>query len=208
MSGTTISSATTASLIATSFRAPFHLAAPPSFYAVRHSGFLGSLFDIRSHGLQDCPAREVLPRSETMAETTPLLPRANRPPHDLSIFLPVCHSPWPFLSQYALLAVRAFVASFLSIVFSLDIVYGINYTQRGNQLAFEASNVSLVIQIFYYWTTTVGVSPLRRINPLISSAVLDTATYLGTLWSITFQGTSQGEISSPDTSGSFGSNVN
>lgn len=88
-----------------------------------------------------------------MAETTPLLPRAKRPPHNVPIFLCVCHSSWPFLSQKELLAVRAIIASFLSIIFALEILYGINHTQRGKQFAFEASNVSLVIQISYYWTT-------------------------------------------------------
>lgn len=192
----------------TSFRAPFHLAASPSFYLVHHSGFLASLFNICNHSLQDCAARDVLPKSETMAETTPLLPRANRPPHDLPIFLRVCHSPWRSISQKVLLAVRAIVAAFLSIVLTLDIPYEINYTHTGKQSAFEASNVSLVIQIFYYWITMVGVSPLRCINLLISLTVLDTATHSGTLWSIASRGTSQGEISSPDASRSLDPNVN
>ena len=69
---------------------PYHLAASPSFYLVHRFAFLTSLSDIRSHSLQDCPARDVLPRSETMAETTPLLPRANRPPHGPPITLRIC----------------------------------------------------------------------------------------------------------------------
>lgn len=90
-----------------------------------------------------------------MAETTPLLlPRAYSVSHHIPSFLRVCHSPWPFLGQQALLALRATFAVFLSIVFILDIPYGINHSRRGKQLAFEASNVSLIIQICYYWTTT------------------------------------------------------
>lgn len=64
-------------------RASFHLAAFPSFYLVHHFTFLASLLDIRSHIVQICGVREVLLTSETMAETTSLLPLANRPPHDL-----------------------------------------------------------------------------------------------------------------------------
>ena len=168
-----------------SIRAPSHLIASPSFYLVHHSGFLASLLDTCSHSLRDCTSRRVLPRSETMAETTPLLPKASRPCHDLPIFLLVCHSPWLFLSQKTLLAVRAIIASFLSIVLALDMIYRIRYTRRGKQLAFEPSIVSLVIQILYYWTTSVGVSPLRCINPLISPTVLDIAAHIRALCSIT-----------------------
>lgn len=143
-----------------------------------------------------------------MAETTPLLPRAKRPPHNVPIFLCVCHSSWPFLSQKELLAVRAIIASFLSIIFALEILYGINHTQRGKQFAFEASNVSLVIQISYYWTTMVGVLPLRCTNTLSSPTVLDTATSFGTVRSIASRRASQGENSSPDTGQCLGANVN
>ena len=167
-----------------SFRAPIRLTASPSFYLVHHSSVLASLFDTRSHSLQDCTGWEVLPRSETMAETTPLLPPPNRLPHGPSIFLCVCHSPWPFVGQRALSVVRAIIASFLTVVFTLDIFYGINYNQRGKQSAFEASNVSLVIQMLYYWMTTVGFSPLHCIAPLNFAIVLDPATYLSTLWPI------------------------
>lgn len=195
--------------MSTSFRVPLHLAASPSFYFVHRSDFLASLFDLRSHSLQDCTTMKFLPRLETMAETTPLLlPRAYRVSHHIPSFLRVCHSPWPFLGQQVLLAVRATFAVFLSIVFILDIPYGINHTRRGKQLAFEASNVSLIIQICYYWTTTVGVSPLRCVNLLNPPTVVDIATYFGTRWSIASRETSQGEISSPDTSPFLSSNVN
>ena len=146
--------------------------------------------------------------AETMAETTPLLPRANRPPRDLPIFLGVCHSPWLSISQKALLAVRAIVAAFLSIVLTLDILYEINDNHTGKQSAFKVSNVSLAIQILYYWITMVGVSPLRCINLLTSPTVLDTAAHSGTSWSIVSRGTSQGDTYSPDTNRSLGPNVN
>ena len=151
----------------TSFRAPFRLTASPYFYLVHYSGFLASLFDIPSHGLQDCTTREVLARSETMAETTPLLPRADRPPHDLSISLHVCHSQWSSLIQKVLVAVRASTAAYLSVAFALDMFHETSYNQRGKQFAFEACNVSLAIQTVYYWITTVGTSPQLCINLLI-----------------------------------------
>ena len=179
---------------------PYHLAASPSFYLVHRFAFLASLSDIHSHSLQDCKVKEALPRSETMAETTPLLPRANRPPHDPSIVLRICHSPWLFISQKLPLAVRAIIASFLSFVLTLDIIYAINHTHRGRQFALEASNVSLVIQNLYYWITTVCISPLRCISPSISPAVLDTAAYFGTLWSDASRGTNQERTPSPDIS--------
>lgn len=140
----------------------------------------------------------LLPKSQTVAETTPLLPRAHAPPYHLPIFLRVCHSPWPFIGQRTLLALRAVIASFLTIVFTLDMRYRINYTQREQQFAFEATNVSLLVQIFYYWITTVGVSPLRCISPLICVIVLDPATYLNAFWSIASRRTSQGQNTSPD----------
>ena len=149
----------------------------------------------------------LLPKSQTIAETTPLLPRAHAPPYHLPIFLPVCHSPWPFIGQRALLAVRAVIASFLTIVFTLDMLYRIKHTQREQQFAFEASSVSLLIQILYYWITTVGVSPLRCISPLICVIVLDPATHFSTFWSTASRRTSQGQNTSPDTSRPLSPNV-
>ena len=149
----------------------------------------------------------LLPRSQTIAETTPLLPQAHAPPYPLPVFLRVCHSPWPCISQRALLAVRAVIASFLTIIFTLDMLYRINYTQRGQQFAFEASNIGLLIQTLYYWITTVGVSPLRCISPLICVIVLDPATHLSTFWSIASRRTSKGQNTSPDTSRPLSPNV-
>ena len=164
-----------------SFLTSSYLTASPSFYLVHHAAFLAaSLLHTRSHTLKDCMSRRVLSKSETMIETTPLLPQASRPCPDLSIFPRVCHSPWPFLGQKTLLAIRAIFASFLSIVLALEI----KCTRRGEQLAFEASIVSLVIQIFYYWTTSVGVLSLRCINLLTLPTVLDPATHIGALRSI------------------------
>lgn len=102
----------------------------------------------------------------------------SRPSSKSPIFLRFCHSPWLLSSRRALSILQAVIASFLSIVV-LAIVHETKYTQRGKQFVFEASNSSLMIQILYYRTTMVGVLPLQ----LISQAVLDLATYLGTLWS-------------------------
>lgn len=153
----------------TSLRAPFRLAASPSFYLVHHYGFLASLYRIHSHDLEDCPSRRFLTRSETMAETTPLLPR-NTLSHDVPIFLCVCHSPWPFLTQKTLVAVRAIISAYLSVVFALDMFYVFTFAQRGKQFAFEASSISLTIQIVYYWMTTSWalqhlLAPYGRLPP-------------------------------------------
>lgn len=191
----------------TSLRAPFRLAASPSFYLVHHYGFLASLYRIHSHDLEDCPSRRFLTRSETMAETTPLLPR-NTLSHDVPIFLCVCHSPWPFLTQKTLVAVRAIISAYLSVVFALDMFYVFTFAQRGKQFAFEASSISLTIQIVYYWMTTVGVCVSSYcINPLTSLTVLGTATPFGTLRQIASRGTDKGKISSPDTGRSFDTKV-
>ena len=149
----------------------------------------------------------LLPKSQTIAETTPLLPRVHPPPDHLPIFLRVCHSPWLFISQRTLLAVRAVIASFLTIIFTLDMRYRMNYSQREQQFAFEASNVSLLIQILYYWITTVGVSPLRCISPLICVIVLDPATHFSTFWSIVSRRTGKRRDTSPDTSRPLSPNV-
>lgn len=126
-----------------------------------------------------------------MAETTPLLPGADRPPYDLSIFLRVCHSSWSRLVQKVLVAVRASIAAYLSVAFALAMFHEINCTQRGKQFAFEASNISLAIQTVYYWITTVSTSPQLCINLLIFLTVLGTATFVGTLRSIACEGTGQ-----------------
>ena len=151
---------------------------PPSIFPLRPSPSLYLVLAYsRSHSLQDCTGK-MLPRSKMMTETDPLLPQADRPAYGIPIFLQVCHSSWPMISQKGLLTVRATVASFLSILFALNIFYAIENTQRRRQFAFEASNVSLLLQILYYWITAVGVSPLCSVNLLISTTVLDLATHV------------------------------
>ena len=101
-----------------------------------------------------------------MGETTPLLLRTNGSSYDLSTPLGAYRSPACFLRQRILLAVRANIAVYLSMAFSLDMLHGIIYTQREKQFVFEASNVSLMFQVVYYWVTTVRILHSRNTNPL------------------------------------------
>ncbi|KAL9127767.1 MAG: hypothetical protein Q9217_003425 [Psora testacea] len=89
-----------------------------------------------------------------MAETAPLLPQANRPPHDHPIFLRVCHSAWPFLGQAKLLTTRSMIAAYLTVVLALSLYWEVKYA-TGKQWVFEASNISLMVQVIYYWITAI-----------------------------------------------------
>ena len=144
-----------------------------------------TLFWSSSYSLGVCSTREALPSLETMGETTPLLLRANGPSYDLSTPLRACYSPAVSLRQRMLLAVRATIAVYLFIAFSLDMLHGITYTQRGKQFVFEASNVSLMIQVVYYWVTTVRILHSPHTNPLSFPIVLGTSKLLGTFMSFT-----------------------
>ena len=84
-----------------------------------------------------------------------------------------------------LLAVRATIAVYLFMAFSLDMLHGIMYTQRGKQFVFEASNVSLMIQVVYYWITTVRILHSPHTYPLSFPIVLGTSKLLGTFYSVT-----------------------
>lgn len=139
------------------FPAPtFYLNSSRSFYVVHHSGFLDSFLNTPEHSLHDCGFVTFTHRSATMAETTPLLPHANRPPHDHPIFLRVCHSPWRFITQKGLFAVRLTLAVYLTMALALSIYYECKFADRTAKLfPFYASTVSLVIQMYYYWITTV-----------------------------------------------------
>lgn len=132
----------------------------PTVFRVSYSAVSPSIhpyytsFWYSSYFLGICSTREALPSLETMGETTPLLLRTNGPSYDLTTPLRACYSPAALLRQRMLLAVRATIAVYLFIAFSLDMLHGITYTQRGKQFVFEASNVSLIIQVVYYWVTT------------------------------------------------------
>ena len=139
--------------------APFRLSSSPSFYIVHHTGFLDSLLNTFEHDLQDCEIDRHLLRSATMAETTSLLPRPNRPPHEHSIFQRVCHSPWYYMGQRALFFTRGFLALYLTTTLVFSIVRDSRPQNRGiaRFLPFDASLISFVIQTIYYWVTAVGV---------------------------------------------------
>ena len=54
------------------------------------------------------------------------------------------------------MAVRGFLAVYMTTVLALDVVFEIVYAGRGRLLPFFISNVSYAIQIVYYWITFVS----------------------------------------------------
>ncbi len=134
------------------------LAHRASFYVVHHSGFLDPFFDADEHTLRDCDLNNYFPRSETMVETAPLLPQMNRVPQDHPIFLCVCHSPWPFLRQKALLIVRGTLAVYMAAVLVLSVLKDCN-GPYAKFVAFDARNLSYAIQTIYYWMSAVRLPP-------------------------------------------------
>ena len=143
------------------FHKHFHLAKTRSFYIVHHNGFLDSLLNSEEHGLKDCKLDRLLPRSETMAEREPLLPRQNRPTHQHSIFQLVCHSPWYFIGQRSLLFARSFLALYLSALLGLAVYYECTsgHGRHAKFFPFYSSTISFAIQVIYYWITAVCYRP-------------------------------------------------
>ncbi|MCJ1301192.1 hypothetical protein MMC08_003991 [Hypocenomyce scalaris] len=88
-----------------------------------------------------------------MPESTPLLPKVNRPPHEHPIFHRVCHSPWLFINQRSLLALRGFLAIYMSVILVLELSFEIFQRERGRYFVFLISNFSYAIQTTYYWIT-------------------------------------------------------
>lgn len=101
-----------------------------------------------------------------MPETTPLLPRSNRPPHEHPIFLRVCHSPWYFIGQRSLLLLRSLTAIYLTAILGIALDFEINTKKIGDLFAFNASHISFVVQVVYYWITAVGPFPMVTLQPL------------------------------------------
>ena len=139
------------------FHKHFHLAESRSFYVVHHNGFLDSLLNSEEHSLKHCKLDKLLPRSDTMAEREPLLPRQNRPVHQHSIFQLVCHSPWYYIGQRSLLLARSFLALYLSAVLGLAIYYECTpgHRRHAKFFPFYGSTISFAIQVIYYWITAV-----------------------------------------------------
>lgn len=107
-----------------------------------------------------------------MAETTPLLSHASRPPHDHPIFLRVCHSPWRSLRQRGLLLVRTMIAVYLTTALALGVYYECKLAHRNARLyPFYASTVSLFIQLIYYWITAVS----RKSQPVMTTWLINTS---------------------------------
>ena len=145
------------------FHKHFHLAKSRSFYIVHHNGFLDSLLNSEEHSLKQCTLDRLVPRSDTMAEREPLLPRQNRPAHQHSIFQLVCHSPWYYIGQRSLLLARSFLALYLSAVLGLAIYYECTpgHRRHAKFFPFNGSTISFAIQVIYYWITAVRCRPIN-----------------------------------------------
>ena len=143
------------------FHKHFHLAKSRSFYVVHHFGFLDSLLNSEEHCLRKCNLDRLLPRSDTMAEREPLLPRQNRPAHQHSIFQLVCHSPWYYIGQRSLLFARSFLALYLSAVLGLAVYYECTpgHRRHAKLFPFYGSTISFAIQVIYYWIAAVCCQP-------------------------------------------------
>lgn len=156
----------------------------PTFYVIHHSGFLDYFLDLDGHTLEDCDFERYTMRSETFAERAPLLSQGGLSPHDHSIFMRVCHSPWHFLGQRGLLLARVTLAVYLSAVLLLCIVYHDTSGFRGSMFAFDARNLSIILQVVYYWITAVGSTFVKErlayASQLISIKDLGPATSHGT----------------------------
>lgn len=133
-----------------------------SFYVVHHSGILDPFLDADEHSLEDCDLTRTLPRSETMAETAPLIIRNPYEPKDRPIFLCICHSQWPFLQQKALFFVRGCLAVYLTTALVLGFVNCFEVfdseASPARFFAFDSGNISLMVQAIYYWITAVCLS--------------------------------------------------
>ena len=114
--------------------------------------------------MQACRTAPTPIKAVTMPESTPLLPKVNRPPHEHPIFHRVCHSPWLFINQRSLLALRGFLAIYMSVMLVLELSFEIFQRESGRYFVFLISNFSYAIQTTYYWITFV--SPVSRTSVL------------------------------------------
>ncbi len=89
-------------------------------------------------------------------EIAPLLPKPNAPPHHLPLFLRICHSPWRFLRQKALSTIRIAITLYLTFILAISLFYEIAYVQHGKLYAFRAGNISLLLQVVFYWISSVS----------------------------------------------------
>ena len=84
----------------------------------------------------------------------PLLPTENWPPQDHSILLSACSSPWHSSGQTASRAVRLSIAIYLTFILAFSLWYDIECAKTGRLFAFKAGNISLGIQVVYYWISS------------------------------------------------------
>lgn len=93
-----------------------------------------------------------------MSENTPLLGNnsGNRP-HEHPIFLRVCHSPWTFIGQKALLIYRGLIFSYLTTVWIATLRRDIEQENDSKLFAFYISHIGMTIQLVYYAITSVSV---------------------------------------------------
>lgn len=80
--------------------------------------------------------------------TTSLLPKPVKNLDAHPIFLRICHSPWPEVSQYILVFLRGLFAAYLFI--SCYFIYKYETTESdGEVMPFKFSNVTYFLQLFY-----------------------------------------------------------
>lgn len=90
-----------------------------------------------------------------MSSSTALLSRPNKK-DEHPIFLRVCHSPWRFISQKALVGLRSVIALYMFPVFIFAIYYEIAKQKKGFLILFEFHNIVWVLQLIYHLTTAVS----------------------------------------------------
>ena len=75
-----------------------------------------------------------------------LTPNAN---HRQPIFLRLCHSPWSFIGQKALVGLRGLTAAYVLFSFFAVIYYDITRNQSGLLTLFKYSSVEYFLQVIY-----------------------------------------------------------
>ena len=117
-------------------------------YEIYYSSLDGCLDGKRSDGR---PVHQSL-----LSEGTPLLPKATPPAHHLPISLRMVHSPWRFIRQKPLAAIRTIITLYMTFILAISLYFEIRYVKHAKLYAFKAGHLSLLVQVIFYWISTVG----------------------------------------------------
>jgi hypothetical protein len=93
-----------------------------------------------------------------MSSSTALLPKNRK--DEFPIFLRVCHSPWVSISQSALVAIRCFIASYMTAVFVVLVYHKERHAVNPWTVPFEFSVIIYLLQLIYTWITFVSLSSI------------------------------------------------